>query len=249
MRAFHGTAAARGDEKAGPEAVGEQELALRVLRRLEEVTRDERVMQQLQTIRTMKEGKVMQWQFLVGTMQTTLDACLGEVYEAAGLPLPDNFTELLYRACKEQGGQEVRSLHSKCWQSFVDTAFGEELTGDEGQKVSFTLKEARRYVSLLVEIFTSSEVLDGMQQAMLRPDWSDRQLRMHAVHEVLLPPHLKLLKKFGFEGERGYVLAQRSLLVDHMPDRSILDSASALSHIVVNYVQQEPAADPPQDPK
>lgn len=229
------------------EAVSQKELAVRVAERLQKVVQDERVMGQLATIRAMKEGQVMQWQYLIGNMQQTMDACIAEVFQAAGVPPPGNFPEFLYRAVKE-GGPEVRELHGKCWAAFIDAAFGPELleVGEEQSKTSFTLTEARRYVSELVEIFTSSEVLDGMQKAMLKPDWGDMQFRMHCVHDVLLPPHLKLLKKFGFHGEKGYVLAQRSLLVDHMPDRSILDSSSALSHIVVKYVQQEAPAQQPE---
>lgn len=109
-------------------------------------------------------------------------------------------------------------LAKRKWLFLYEHAFGVTEFRD------FSLEEARRMVAEITEQMTSDTFLQTVDQAMANlGEGADLIEKRKALLTVLFPLHMSIMEKYGFEGEKGYVQAQRAL-IDYYFDPEILES-------------------------
>lgn len=122
-------------------------------------------------------------------------------------------------------------LNTKKWLFVFDKAFG--IT--EFKEIS--LQEAQSLIGEIAEEMTSEAFLVQIDQVInsLNPSASLIEKR-HAVLTILFPLHMSVMARHGFEGETGYIQAQRGIM-DYYHDPLISQKAAHAQSVVFKRAQ------------
>jgi hypothetical protein len=125
----------------------------------------------------------------------------------------------------------LRELNTQKWLFIFDKAFG--IT--EFKEIS--LKEAQSLITEIAEEMTSEAFLVQIDQVInaLEPNVSLIEKRQ-AVLTILFPLHMSVMAKHGFEGETGYIQAQRAIM-DYYHDPLISQKAAHAQSVVFKRAQ------------
>lgn len=131
---------------------------------------------------------------------------------------------------------ELKALNEKKWAYLFKIAFG--LT----ELKHISLEQARALTSDIVAAMTSEDFLTQVDQTISKLA-SDATLveRRQALLKVLLPLHMSIMVQHGFEGEEGYVQAQRALM-DYYYDPSIMNNAQKAQTILFTRAKLIPSS-------
>lgn len=114
-----------------------------------------------------------------------------------------------------QKSERARQLNHEKWDLLLGRAFG--VTA--GRQLS--LQEARSLAASVAAAMTSEDFLKTVDEAMATlPKQADMVQRRQRLLPLLIPQHMAVMKQFGFEGDTGYVQAQKALM-DHLTDAQV----------------------------
>lgn len=159
----------------------------------------------LEAIRTTEAPLIIKWQKFLGVvlpiqMNVLKVWSLGEDQAALSA-----FNEQFMEAAANDPA--LREINEQKWIYLFEKAFGL----NEVRKI--TLEEARHLVSDIATAMVSEDFLSQVDQAIenLGKDPSVLSKRQ-ALLTVLFPLHMSVMSKHGFEGETGYIQAQKALM-------------------------------------
>jgi hypothetical protein len=122
-------------------------------------------------------------------------------------------------------------LNTQKWLFIFDKAFG--IT--EFKEIS--LQKAQSLIEEIAEEMTSEAFLVQIDQVInsLKPNASLIEKRQ-AVLTILFPLHMSIMTRHGFDGETGYIQAQRAIM-DYYHDPLIAQRAAYAQSIVFKRAQ------------
>jgi len=121
---------------------------------------------------------------------------------------------------QQQNDPQLQSLNEQKWHTIFKQAFNM----DSVQKI--TLEQARNLVAEISTEMMSEHFLKQVDQTMGQIDpKADLMQKRQTLITVLLPMQMAVMAKHGFEGEQGYVQAQRALM-DYLHDPQIMEKAA-----------------------
>ncbi len=172
---------------------------------------------QLSMIRDSKEPIGVRWQALIGVVipiQIETIAKHGFSPDQQGL---SDFNKQLMKFNLDH--KVLRKLNEKKWDYLIDKAFG------LSQFRSVPLEKIQKVIVQIANEMTSEDFLQKVDQikktfSPKMPLINKRKLLL----AIIFPVHLKILADHGFDGDLGYIEAQRAIL-DHYYDPVIIESA------------------------
>ena len=179
---------------------------------------------QLGAILDSNEPIVIRWQAFIGTIlpiQITAIAKFGFSADQTGL---SQFNDQLMKF--NQGNDILKEINMKKWEYLLGVAFG--LTSFR----TISLEKARSLVVEISDEMTSESFLNEVDQIsnMFDDSLSLSDRRKHLL-EIIFPLHLRIMEKHDFEGDLGYVEAQRAIM-DYYYDPVIMEKASVAQDVV-----------------
>jgi len=188
----------------------------------------------LELLRISPLSLIEKWQKFLGIiLPIQLDAlrALGLGSEQADL---SQFNKLLLEQSLKN--PELKALNEQKWAYLFEKAFG--LT----ELRSITLEQARALTEAIVHAMTSEEFLTQVDHAISKLSQDSCLVeRRQALLKVLLPLHMSVMVRHGFEGEEGYVQAQRALM-DYYYDPEIMNGAQKAQTILFTRAKLIPAS-------
>lgn len=125
----------------------------------------------------------------------------------------------------------LRELNTKKWLLIFDKAFG--MT--EYREIS--LGQAQSLIKEIREEMTSEPFLLEVDQAIHSLESGASMVeKRQAVLTILFPLHMSVMRRHGFEGEKGYVQAQRAIM-DYYHDPEISKMAAQAQSVVFKRAQ------------
>ena len=120
----------------------------------------------------------------------------------------------------------LAEMNKKKWLYLFEKAFGVA----EFEEIS--LVKAQELIAHIGEEMTAEPFLKKIDEAVISlPPNASLFERRKAVLKVLIPLHLSVMAQYGFEGDRGYIQAQRAIM-DYYHDPLIAQVAAQAQSIV-----------------
>lgn len=178
----------------------------------------------LMMIRGLDQPIAIKWQAFIGIilpLQILTIAKHGFSADQKGL---SNFNDQLMKLNQEH--ELLHSLNQKKWEYLLEKAFGI----NQVEKVS--LAEARALINEISEEMMAEEFLQVVDQiALLFAGEETLTQRRQKLLEVIFPLHMRVMEKHGFEGDDGYIKAQRAIM-EHYYDPQIMEMAAKAQNVV-----------------
>jgi 8-oxo-dGTP diphosphatase len=188
-----------------------------VLAQKEIVSRLAEAKVQLAEIQQMKGSILEKWQHMIGIVLPVQY----EVIQKLGLPEGQKgltkFNEQLMTLSRSD--PELAALNEKKWMCIFQYAFS--LT----ELRSISLEEARNLINEISAAMVSNEFLTTIDQAVRELKNAAPVTVRQKLLELLIPLHMAVIVKYGFEGDNGYVLMQKALM-DHFHDPFIIKQSA-----------------------
>jgi len=172
----------------------------------------------LEKIRNSDTSLINRWQNLLEVVlpaQVEVIKSLGFSEDQSGL---SNYNEQFMKRAVED--QALRDLNEEKWSFLLEIAFGVK------QQRKISLQDAQNLIEEIATAMTSEEFLQEVDQVVEKIDQkAPMVVKRQTILAVLQPLHLSIMAKHGFEGEEGYVQAQRAL-VDYYYDPVVMERAN-----------------------
>lgn len=171
----------------------------------------------LEEIHTLSAPLINKWQlFLQVILPIQLEVIKNHGFDnnQAGL---QKFNKLYIE--ESARSPELRALNEQKWLYLYAKVFGLE------KVKKITLDEAQNLMKDLAAAVTSEEFLKSVDQLTTQFDETATiVMKREALLNILFPLHMSVMEKHGFEGDEGYIQAQRALM-DYYYDPFIMKSA------------------------
>lgn len=172
----------------------------------------------LQAIKASELPLVNKWQILLSVI---LPIQL-EVIKDLGLGDDQLALAHFNQACLEHSLQDeqLHDLNAQKWAFLLDKTFGIK------ELIEISLEQARLLAQDIVDAMLSESFLLEVDRVMATvPDDASLLLKRQKLLTVLMPLHMSVMQEHGFEGEEGYIQAQRALM-DYYHDPLIMAGVS-----------------------
>lgn len=169
------------------------------------------------TLNSLRDGEqniVEKWHDFLGVMlPIQMETIKAYGYDADQTGLSD-FNEQLTAACLED--EELKTMNQDKWHFIFKEAFGvdnvPELSGEQ----------ARDLVKKIADAMMSDEFLNEVKESIAEMEENSLIARRQKLITLLLPLHQSVIESHGYEGDLGYVQAQKGL-IDHYSDPVIIE--------------------------
>jgi hypothetical protein len=159
---------------------------------------------QLAEIRNSDGSLIEKWQkFLSVILPIQIMVIHKHGYAASQKGLSE-FNQLLMQEAKENA--ELKKLNDDKWIYLFRTAFG--LT----ELKVISLEDAQQMTKDIADAVTSEAFLQAIDERMAALKEGTMLERRQRLLDVLIPAQMKIMERYGFSGEEGYIQAQRALL-------------------------------------
>jgi hypothetical protein len=126
----------------------------------------------------------------------------------------------------QQTDTKLREINDQKWDFIFEQAFGMPAAK------KMTIEQARSLIADISAGMVAEPFLGQVDQLMKQlPPNADIMNKRQALLSVLLPLHMSIMAKHGFEGEQGYVQAQKALM-DHLHDPEIMQKSLQAQEIL-----------------
>lgn len=126
---------------------------------------------------------------------------------------------------------ELKEINDRKWQFLFKEAFGLTKTKQ------MNLETARKIIDGIAVRMTSSDFLQQLEEVVSAlPGEPGILEKRQALLTILLPAHMSVMEKHGFQGEAGYIQAQHALM-DHMGDEEIQEKSSYAQAVVFDKLK------------
>lgn len=179
---------------------------------------------ELSQIKSSEEPLITRWQQLIGfvlPIQLQVIQNYGYAGDQTGLSLFNkNFMKL------SESSVELKELNENKWRFLFKQAFG--IT----EYKEMSLEKAQALIQEIAGAMTSSAFLEEVDRTFEQVDHLiPLPQRRQKLLEILLPLHMSVMSKHGFEGESGYIQVQRGLM-DYYSDPLIKEAAAQAQQVV-----------------
>lgn len=169
-------------------------------------------------IKSSDEDLISKWQTFLGIILPVQIKCIQDLGFSADQSGLSGFNEVLMKHQIENS--KILELNNLKWDMTLNLAFEANLN------INITLEKAQKIVLDLVDSITSPAFLSQIDKIMLDMDKRATMLdKRKKILTELLPLQMSVFGKHGFEGEQGYICAQKCLL-DYYHDPLISQKAT-----------------------
>lgn len=120
---------------------------------------------------------------------------------------------------------ELAALNEEKWRVVFQSAF------NLSESRTISLKEARKLIDEITSAMVSDEFLTAIDRAIGDLKNAEPVTIRQKLLEILIPLHMKVIIKYGFEGDNGYVLMQKALM-DYFHDPFIAKQSAYAQEVV-----------------
>eukprot|EP01095_Lingulamoeba_sp_RSL-Kostka_P018020 TRINITY_DN9690_c0_g1_i1.p1 TRINITY_DN9690_c0_g1~~TRINITY_DN9690_c0_g1_i1.p1 ORF type:complete len:360 (+),score=92.24 TRINITY_DN9690_c0_g1_i1:63-1142(+) len=216
-----------------------------VFEQLNEKFNEEEIVNLLNEIKNNSDFNMIEkWNFLISNIIIPLqfDILLGFGFDisdpASVIPSFNKFagfkfSEVLEAEEKDQDlvdlVNSIKELNIRCFDHSMSILF--DLQPEDF--VELSTPRLHRHVTELVDLLTKEELVNKIGDAIAKlPENCEDHVKGKTIMNEIMPYHLKLLKKYGFEGEKGYIQAQRAISI-HFYDSFVQEKAQILSALIL----------------
>lgn len=180
-------------------------------------------------IRNHQGNLIEKWQDFLGVILPIQMAVIQDYGYAPNLDGLQAFNADYIKASTENA--ELKAINEQKWQFLFEKAFG--LT----ETKQIDLETARKIIDDIAEVMTSSAFLKRLEDVVSAlPGEPGILEKRQALLTILLPAHMSVMEKYGFQGEAGYIQAQHALM-DHMGDADIQEKSHHAQAVVFDKLK------------
>jgi len=184
---------------------------------------------EIKKIRTFEGNLIEKWQAFLGIILPIQMEAIGKFgYEESMDGLQQFNADFLIESANDA---ELKRINDGKWEFLFNEAFGLK------EVRSIDLETARKMINDIATEMISDRFLKKLEDLVGElPSDADIVRKRKELLTLLLPVHMSVMESFGFEGEQGYLQAQRALM-DHMADPEIQRKSLEAQRVVFDKLK------------
>lgn len=189
--------------------------------------------EKLQSLSRSNMDLISKWQYMVQILIMAKIAVISK----HGLQDIEQFKRILHKAIKKsRDGSEILSIHQQNWDDWIKVVFP-DLKTDWEEKPRVPKAKMIRIIEKLLDEISSEQFVKDVSPIINNPNRSVQQKGSDLLNEIS-NRHQKIMEKYGFVGEEGYIECQRSLVIHFFGDEDINKLSQNVSGVVFNFTSR-----------